>query len=199
MSDFKKANAFPELGIPGDPRLLDCLSRRTSNLAGGSVTHVFGSTILIPPKKSRRVAGGSTGYIPWKPTFITGGTSTAPTYKAVFNLGTVNDVVANNWNDEFALPSALNVFRFVVLTITTGSGKVTRVRISLDSAAPTDDTIAKNTPPVTFKIVLGAIGRNSAKMIVNTNISRVATEVWRASKDSPSEGEEIFDRYWRWA
>ena len=58
MSRFRKANSFKDRDVPGDPRLLAAVARRTPNLASGSVTHVFGSTILIP-KKQRGGAGAA--------------------------------------------------------------------------------------------------------------------------------------------
>lgn len=42
------------MGVPGDPRLLEAIARRTPNVAGGGVSHVFGSTIVVPPKRSKR-------------------------------------------------------------------------------------------------------------------------------------------------
>ena len=54
MSRFRKAGSFRDKGVPGDPRLLAAIARRTPNLSDGSVTHVFGSTI-ITPKKQRNV------------------------------------------------------------------------------------------------------------------------------------------------
>lgn len=147
-----------------------------------------------------RPSGGAesaSGYIPWKPNFFTTGTSPSFVYKCTFNLGTVNQVIAGNWDSEFTLPSD-DTIKFVVLTVTTASGEVTGVTISIDTAAPTDDVIAKDTPPVSFKMVLGAIGKNSAKMIVNTNIQVLGTEVFRESVTAPATGAEPFSRWWRW-
>jgi len=134
---------------------------------------------------------------PWTPSFFTTGVDPSIVYKCTFNLGTVNQVIAGNWDDEFTLPSD-DTIKFVVLTITTASGEVTGVSISIDTAAPTDDTIAKDTPPVSFKIVLGAIGKVSAKMIVTTNIQVIADEVFRESIPAPATGAEPFSRWWRW-
>jgi hypothetical protein len=139
----------------------------------------------------------SGGYIPWKPSFFTTGTEPSIVYKCTFNLGTVNNVVATNWDDEFTLPTD-DTIKFVVLTITTDSGKVTGVSISVDTAPPTDDVIAKDTPPVTHYIVLGAIGKTSAQMIVTTNIEEIAVEVFRETVAAPATGAEPFSRWWRW-
>lgn len=195
MERHRKANAFPDLGTPGDPRLLSAIERRTPGIAGGGINHFFGGTIITPPKKSRR--GAASTYVPWRPSFFTEGTPEAPVYKCRFNLGTVNNVPAGNWNDKFTLPSD-DSLKFVVITITTESGKVTGVTISLDTAAPTEDSIAKDTPPVEFKIVLGAVGRQVGKMIVDVNLDMIAQEVFRETKTAPAVGGEPYSRWWRW-
>lgn len=158
-----------------------------------------GTSFIIPVGGAARGGGGeSASYIPWKPTFSTEGTTTT-VYKCRFNLGTVNDVAASNWNDPHTLTMDVDDYQFVVLTITTGSGKVTSVSLAVATVAPVEDTIASGTPPVTFKIVLGAIGRTSAKMIVTRNIALAAAEVFRESKAAPATGQEPFTRWWRWA
>lgn len=195
MQRHRKANAFPDLGTPGDPRLLAAIERRTPGIAGGGINHFFGGTVITPPKKSKRV--GSSTYVPWRPSFFTEGTPDAPVYKCRFNLGTVNNVPAGNWNDKFTLPSD-DSLKFVVITVTTESGKVTGVTISLDTAAPTEDSIAKDTPPVEFKVVLGAVGKQTGKMIVAVNLDMIAQEVFRETKTAPAVGGEPFSRWWRW-
>lgn len=195
MERHRKANAFPDLGTPGDPRLLAAIERRTPGIAGGGINHFFGGTVITPPRKAKR--GGSSTYVPWRPSFFTEGTPEAPVYKCRFNLGTVNNVPAGNWNDKFTLPSD-DSLKFVVITVTTESGKVTGVTISLDTAAPTEDSIAKDTPPVEFKIVLGAVGKQTGKMIVAVNLDMIAQEVFRETKTAPAVGGEPYSRWWRW-
>lgn len=195
MERHRKANAFPDLGTPGDPRLLAAIERRTPGIAGGGINHFFGGTVITPPRKAKR--GGSSTYVPWRPSFFTEGTPEAPVYKCRFNLGTVNNVPAGNWNDKFTLPSD-DSLKFVVITVTTESGKVTGVTISLDTAAPTEDSLAKDTPPVEFKIVLGAVGKQTGKMIVNVNLDMIAQEVFRETKTAPAVGGEPYSRWWRW-
>ena len=89
-------------------------------------------------------------------------------------------------------------YYFVVLTVTTSSGQVTGLTLSVDATAPATDDIAKSTPPVTHKIVLGAIGRTEAKMIETTNLNATASVVFLESKAAPAVGAEPYDRWWRW-
>ena len=175
--------------------MLAAIERRTPGIAGGGINHFFGGTVITPPRKAKR--GGSSTYVPWRPSFFTEGTPEAPVYKCRFNLGTVNNVPAGNWNDKFTLPSD-DSLKFVVITVTTESGKVTGVTISLDTAAPTEDSIAKDTPPVEFKVVLGAVGKQTGKMIVTVNLDMIAQEVFRETKTAPAVGGEPYSRWWRW-
>lgn len=59
MIRHRKANAFPDLGTPGDPRLLAAIERRTPGIAGGGINHFFGSTVITPPKKTKRTASSA--------------------------------------------------------------------------------------------------------------------------------------------
>ena len=155
------------------------------------------SGFLLVPKRRGVSGGGSGTRAPWAPVFFTEGADPV-VYKCRFNLGTVNDVAATNWNDAFTLPSD-DTIKFVVLTVTSASGKVTGVTISVDASPPAEDDIAKDTPPVSFKILLGAIGKTSAQMIVTDNLTMLATEVFRESKVAPATGAEPFSRWWRWS
>jgi hypothetical protein len=93
---------------------------------------------------------------------------------------------------------AADAYHFAVVTITSASGVVTGLTLSVETTAPATDDVAKTTPPTSHQIVLGAIGRTSAKMIERTNLNAVAAEVFRESKPAPAEGAEPFDRWWRW-
>jgi hypothetical protein len=141
----------------------------------------------------RGAGGGDSGYIPWKPRFF----KDDETFKCNFNLGTINNVAASNWNDDFTLPSDDSA-KFVVLTVTAESGKVTSVVISLDSSAPATDTVTKDAPPASFKILLGAVGKSSGQMIIATNLDKVGVEVFRETRSAPAVGGEAFHRWWRW-
>ena len=146
------------------------------------------------------VSGGGVATIPnpWQPKFIINTETIPNSYKVRFNLGTVNQVPATNWNDEHTLSSDEEDIKFVILTISTNSGKVSGVAISVEANAPDEDEISKDVPPVAFKVVLGAITNNTSKMIVTDNIQAAAVEVFRQGKSAPTKGSESFTRWWRW-
>jgi hypothetical protein len=141
--------------------------------------------------------GGAGGYVPWAPQFTQTGVDPAIVYECRFNLGTLNDVIASNWDTVHTLPTDDSV-RFVILNVTTASGDVTALTISLDVSPPTTDTVLIDTPPPAFKIVLGAVDKTSGQMIETKNLSAVAAEVYRESKAVVTLGGEPFARYWRW-
>lgn len=210
MNIFRSISLPPKVS-PGEPvkadhhnSLIDALKslivlshafRVRSSSEIGVRSEEVGGTLLYLKRVSH--GGGSSTIDPWQPEFFNTGEDPV-VYKCRFNLGTVNNVAAGNWNDEFTLPSD-DTIKFVVITITTGSGQVTGVSISIDTAPPTADVIAKDTPPVTHKIVLGAIGKSSAKMIVRTNLVILGTEVFRETRTAPATGQEPFSRWWRWS
>ena len=192
---------------PGEPKaeffrdLLAYLrATRITGIAGGLVREAAGGTFLIPGNIPQRIGGGtvSAGYVPWAPNFFTEGSGESTVYKCRFNLGTMNQVAASNWNAEHTLGMAADAYHFVILSITTASGKVTGLTLSVDATAPSEDSLAKDTPPTSFKVVLGAIGRTEGKMIHTTNLEAVAAEVFRETKTAPAAGAEPFSRWWRW-
>lgn len=154
--------------------------------------------VILYIKKKFGIGGGSTTLDPWQPSFFTEGSGESLTYKVRFHLGTLNGVAATNWNDAHTLSMGEDEYHFVVLTVTTSSGKVTGLAISVDSTAPSEDSLAKNTPPTTFKVILHAIGRTEAKTILRHNLTANAAEVFREGKSAPAVGAEPFERWWRW-
>jgi len=118
-------------------------------------------------------------------------------FKVRFNLGTINNVCASNWETKFDLPTE-NAIRYVILTITSANGKITGVVISLSATPMSEDFVTKDTPPPSHKILLGVVSQKQQIMIEDTNLNAVASEVFRESKASTAVGSEPFSRYWRW-
>lgn len=141
---------------------------------------------------------GDSSYVPWKPVFTRTGTDPTYTYTCRFNLGTMNDVAASNWDTDHTLPTDDSV-RFVMLEVTTSSGQVTGLEIILEATAPIEDTVLIDTPPPVFRILLGVVDKTSGRMIENKNLQASATEIYRESKVVVTPGGEPFSRYWRWS
>jgi hypothetical protein len=150
----------------------------------------------VPP--SRGGSGGSSTYVPWKPAFTRTGTDPTYVYTCRFNLGTLNDVAASNWDEDHTLPTDDSV-RFVMLEVTASSGQVTGLEIILETDAPIEDTVLIDTPPTVWRILLGVVDKTSGSMIETKNLQAVASEIYRESKVVVTPGGEPFSRYWRWS
>lgn len=136
--------------------------------------------------------GAAAGCIPWDPTF----TNVAGQDYVTFSLGLLNQVSAGNWDTPLALGPTDTVWP--VLDVTASNGVITGYDIALDATPPSADTVQDDTPPDSFKIVLGVIDSLSACMAVAENLEASAIEVFRKSRTPPTIGEEPFTRVWRW-
>lgn len=184
--------------IPGECKDGDTVRQKLNEI----ILYLRGMSLqqMPPVRRQKRLAvsAAATASDAWKPSFFTEGSGESLTYKVRFNLGTINGVPAANWNAAHTLAMAEDAFHFVVATVTTASGKVTNVTLSVDASAPSEDSLAKNTPPTTFKVILHAIGRSEAKTIIRANLNATAAEVFREGKSAPAVGAEPFERWWRW-
>jgi hypothetical protein len=136
--------------------------------------------------------GGGSGCIPWDPVF----TNVAGQDYVRFELGLLNQTAAGNWNTPLAIGPTDT--KWPVLDVTASNGIITGFDIALDSSPPTSDTVQEDTPPDSFKIVLGVIDSLSACMAVTQNLEASAIELFRKSKSPVTVGEEPFTRVWRW-
>jgi hypothetical protein len=136
--------------------------------------------------------GAAGGCIPWSATF----TNVAGQDYVRFELGLLNQTAAGNWNTPLAIGPTDT--KWPVLDVTASNGVITGYDIALDASPPTSDTVQEDTPPDTFKIVLGVIDSLSACMAVSQNLEASAIELFRKSKTPVAVGEEPFTRVWRW-
>jgi hypothetical protein len=148
----------------------------------------------VPPGAVPGGGGGASagGCIPWKPVF----TNVDGQDFVRFELGLLNQLAAGNWNTPLEIGATETVWP--VLDVTASNGIITGFDLALDTATPTADTVQEDTPPDSFKIVLGVIDSLSPCMAVTQNLEASAIELFRKSKTPVSVGEEPFTRVWRW-
>lgn len=160
------------------------------NLLSRGIEELQNAFSLPISKKGR---GGATGgCIPWKPKF----TVVSGTNYVSFNLGLLNQIAADNWNTAQVIDPEATVWP--TLDVTASNGKITGYTIDLETAPPTEDQQNDNTPPSSFKIVLGVIESLTPCMVVTENLEAIGTEVFRKSKTPTNPGDEPFTRVWRW-
>jgi hypothetical protein len=149
----------------------------------------------VPQALGRKGGGGgaSGGCTPWKPRFSTSG----ETHYVRFDLGLLDQMAATNWDAEQAIDAGAT--KWPTLLVSASEGGISSFSISLEDTTPTTTETQENTPPGSFKIVLGVIHELQAEMAVCENLEAVAVELMRISKATPAAGEEPFTRVWKWA
>lgn len=139
------------------------------------------------------IGGGVSRYVPWKPTFRV----QEDVHEVKFNLGLLDQVAADNWDSWIGIDPEATVWP--VLDVTASDGKITGFSLALDTETPTESQIQENHPPGSFKVILGCIYNLTPLMTVDDNLEAFGMEVFRTSKTSPTEGEEAFNRWWKWS
>jgi hypothetical protein len=137
---------------------------------------------------------GKSEFEPWKPNFSKDGANSVFTC----NLGLINGMIADNWDDEFTAPADGAAAKFLTVEITSASGEITGFSLVLADNAPTEEVISPDVPPTTHTIVLSAILYNRYLPVLTTNLTATATEAFRESKTGIAVGEEPFTRHYRW-
>jgi len=167
-NQHRKGNAFRDANVPGDPRLLDALTRRTPKAAGMQVTHTHSGTIIT--RKRTKTAASSA--LPFKVSLTTTAGS-PPTYEVNVGWGYVCERIpgpddaaiyheaANMWGEED--PTKLRKF-----AITAGQAVYLKVNVKADgrigqpAATPPEIEGGEPTQEDAVTIVVGADEENSS-------------------------------------
>lgn len=186
----------PDKGLEGALNALgnaiNAIQLPNINLVGGT-QEWSGSSVLLRPDATPLV-GSPPVYIPWKPTFsLQSGQN-----KVRFNLGTVNGLIATNWDELLDLAPAETVFVVLTATGEAGTGSVTGFSLSLEPSPPAQDNPTEGVLPSEFKFVLGVIKDHCAQMVIDYNLNATGSTAFIKSQTAPVEGGETFVRYWKW-
>lgn len=187
---MKTRNGDVAIKIPEIIRVGDPITAKWANGIRESLQRLRDRTPIIynPP---RTIQGPD---VPWQPNFRTVDGIEIVT----FNLGSVNGIIATNWDDEIPLNPADT--KFVVLNISgeANTGAVTALTIDLEDSFPAPDNPVEGTLPASFKVVLGVVKNKTARMLITYNLIAQGAVTFTKSIAAPGEGEEPFVRYWRW-
>lgn len=138
--------------------------------------------------------GSSTGIKPWKPTFSKEGEIN----KVRFHPGTLNGLIATNWDTLFTIGATDTKFITLTATGEADQGKITGFSLSLASSPPSEDNPTEGVLPASFELVLGVIKDLKAQMIIDYNLNAQGSDVFTKSIVAPVAGGEAFVRFWRW-
>jgi hypothetical protein len=187
MERHKKGNAFPDLNVPGDPRLLSSIQRRTPGVAGGGINHYFGGTVITPPKSQKSKSSDPLGsLVPTRtrPAFIEAPASEGANKARVwFTFGTVNSKIATNLTDHFDFSFAKKFFAKVKFT-TTGAFAVESWEIVME--AENFEMPAQDGPRPEYGYYLIGIAFEVGDSIVVIDNGKGSLNVWPQISNSLS-------------
>lgn len=174
-------------------RAIESLSIPDVRLTSGAGTMEWnGSDVLLRP--STPVTNQSRP--PWSPVYHSDENGES---QVSFSAGTINNVIASNWNAKFSLNiTEPEQYKFVVLTVTSASGIVTNATLSLESTPVTTDFVSKGVPPTMFKYTLGVFWLSGYQMLVDHNLQASGEVVFTESRTAITPGDIGYDNWYRW-
>jgi hypothetical protein len=145
------------------------------------------SAFNVPP---RRIGGGGTVSTdhPFKISF------TAPNAITV-NAGTINNVVAGNWDELFSFSQTI----YVVLTVNAVSNRIVSSVLGVQDSPPAgEESPVKWGTPSQFKVLLGIVINNKIFQIVFNNLSYNALKRITTDRQNPQAGLLPYDNWYTW-
>jgi hypothetical protein len=169
--------------------LIDALRLRTPlPVPGMELVETSEGWYYRPPGKAVQTLE----YTPWKPRWRKDGENIF--FKV--DLGSVSGMIADNWDDEFAAPSS--GWEFLVVTLTAQNGGVTGLTMSLDSEAPSGQSVSQGAPPEEYSFPVTVISAGKYLPIWQSNLSAAPAEAFLESRTGTAPGEEPFTRWYNW-
>jgi hypothetical protein len=120
-----------------------------------------------------------------------------PTYLVTVRPGTVNGVLATNWDIEETCGE--EELGYVVLTVTCSSNAVVSSVLSFDALAPsTEQSPVKWGLPTEFKVLIGLVRGPQVWQVVTNNLSYSGSKRITTDRSSPSLGQLPYDNWYIW-
>jgi len=140
--------------------------------------------------------GGGGSLHPFKITSVLN-SSDPPTYTISVNAGTINGIIASNWNDDFIRNDQNPVY--VVLSVFTDGRSVDSSVLSLDSSPPpTTSSAQKWNLSGSFQVLIGAVAGTIVKQVVFNNLSASGKKVLTTEKLALNMNELPYDNWYAW-
>lgn len=117
-------------------------------------------------------------------------------YLVTVRVGTLNGIIAGNWQDSFTVPK--NAVRYVVLSATTNGLVVTASQLSADASSPPGPTAEKWALSSSFKVVLGVVRGADVKQIVFNNLAATGVKRLTTEKDNIQLQQLPYDNWYAW-
>lgn len=113
------------------------------------------------------------------------------------NAGTVNNVVAGNWDQVFTISGTSA--SYVILTVNAAANRVVSSVMSVQGSPPAaEESPVKWGVPSTFQILIGIILNNNIFQIVFNNLSYNALKRITTDRQNPQAGLLPYDNWYTW-
>jgi len=154
----------------------------------------------IRMRRARRSGVVSKGCIPWTPRYVNEGTVDDPDWKIYLDIGTINGVLNDDWNQPLSLAAYDNLY-YIVATVSFTDGEVSQIDYSLESVIPAAgdlDPMSKSVLPSTLEIILGTVKEGVACMAWNQNLSVESFDALHEPKSTVTLGELPYHIWWKY-
>jgi len=119
---------------------------------------------------------------------------TAPNAITV-NAGTINNVVAGNWDELFSFSQTI----YVVLTVNAVSNRIVSSVLGVQNSPPAgEESPVKWGTPSQFKVLLGIVINNNIFQIVFNNLAYNALKRITTDRANPQAGLLPYDNWYTW-
>lgn len=163
------------------------------------ITQVVGGTFRKLPQGTEIIVPTQAPSAPLVHPFqiVSGQTAKDAPYKVVIRPGTLNNVVASNWDIETNVSEGQ--LRYVVLTVTATNNAVISTSLSFDSSPPTgEQSPQKWALPTEFKVLIGMVQPPKVFQIVTDNLSFNASKRITTDRSNPAIGQLPYDNWYVW-
>ena len=111
--------------------------------------------------------------------------------------GTLNNVLASNWNAELTVPAAS--LRYIVLTASANNNAIVSTSMSADSSPPSgEQSPQKWALPTSFKVILGLVLGPQVWQVVYDNLSYTSAKRITTDRANPAIGQLPYDNWYIW-
>ena len=134
---------------------------------------------------------------PWESEVIDESTGDNPDYKLYIGAGTVNGVVAADWDEPVNI--ATDTLSFIILDVDLSDGAVNTITYSAADTLPTGEElqpVTKGTTPTSTKIILGTVMNTEVCILHNYNIVLRSRLVYQQPIPNQTAGNEQYEYYY---
>jgi hypothetical protein len=117
-------------------------------------------------------------------------------YLVTLQPGTINGIIAGNWEDSFSVSS--EDVRYIVLKCTTNGLVVTSSALAAENASPASPSAEKWALSAGFDVLIGAVRGASVKQVVFNNLAATGVKRLTTEKANIELQQLPYDNWYAW-